>query len=210
LLATIDEGGRVSETESWPRPVGGHVALDFVNTDVISQHDRSVDILRSMGELLAWCEYIGLPVQASAALDLAPAQQGVLTAKAGLLRTAVRTIVEAMAGQRPPDDQALTDLRSAYADAVGRAVPTMDGGRLVWRWDPVEPEAALDHLSSAAVELLHGGRTDRIKVCPSCGFVFLDATKNGSRRWCSMDDCGKQEKIRRFVVKRAEKGKAER
>lgn len=190
------------ETERWPRSVAGHVALDFVNTDVVSQHHRPTDILRAAGEFLAWCEYAGIP--APAAQGLSPAQQRDLTARAGELRTAIRSITEAIAERRAVDQDALAQLQSSYADAVGRAVPSMDDGRLGWAWDPASPDAALGALAHAAVELFHDGRTDRIKICPSCGFVFLDTTKNGSRRWCSMDDCGTQQKMQRYVAKRAE------
>lgn len=191
--------------ERWPRSVAGHAALDFVNTDIVSQHDRSTDVLRSAGEFMAWCEYAGIAVDASASLDLSSAQKRVLVAEAGALRTAIRSIVEAIAQQRVADDKALAELQSAFSDAVGRAVARVDGRRLGWNWDPASPHTARSELAYAAVELLQGGRTDRIKVCPSCGFVFLDATKNGSRRWCSMDDCGKQDKMRRYIARRTAK-----
>jgi predicted RNA-binding Zn ribbon-like protein len=90
-----------------------------------------------------------------------------------------------------------------YVDAVARSAPVLDDGRLRWEQDATTPSAAVGHLTVAAVDLLREGSTDRIKVCPSCGFVFLDLTKNRSRRWCSMEDCGEQEKMRRYVAKRA-------
>jgi predicted RNA-binding Zn ribbon-like protein len=191
-------------TERWPRSVAGHVALDFVNTDVVSQHDRSTDILRSGEEFLAWCEHAGIAVEASTSLGLSQVQERALTAEAGALRTTIRSIVEAIAQQRTADNNTLEQLQSAYSDAIKRAVPVIDGSSLGWTWDPASPHAALSELAHATVGLLRDGPTDRIKVCPSCGFVFLDTTKNGSRRWCSMDDCGKQEKMRRYITKRAE------
>jgi predicted RNA-binding Zn ribbon-like protein len=56
----------------------------------------------------------------------------------------------------------------------------------------------------AAVELLTAGRLDRVKGCGTCRFLFLDESRNRSRRWCSMEDCGTAEKIRRYVTRRAE------
>lgn len=193
----------MSGTERWPRSVGGHVALDFVNTEVVSQADRSTDVLRAADEFSAWCAYAGVVSAATGPVQLSPAQERALLTRAGTLRHAIRSVVEAVAERRDADPDALTVLRSTTADAVGRALPALDGGRLTWAWEPSAPEAVLWELASSAVDLLRTGETARIKVCPGCGFVFLDTTKNGSRRWCSMDDCGKQEKMRRYVTKRA-------
>ncbi|WP_372443637.1 CGNR zinc finger domain-containing protein [Nucisporomicrobium flavum] len=54
----------------------------------------------------------------------------------------------------------------------------------------------------AAVQLLTTGALDRIKRCGGCRFLFSDESKNRSRRWCSMDDCGTAEKSRRYVAVR--------
>src|SRR5207249_84080 len=67
-----------------------------------------------------------------------------------------------------------------------------------------------DHLRSygdivrSAVDLLTSGERDRVKECASatCEWVFLDRSKNHSRRWCDMSDCGNRAKARRFHAKR--------
>jgi predicted RNA-binding Zn ribbon-like protein len=193
------ETGATTSDEAQLRSVGGHVALDLVNSDVFAQDDRSVDVLRSPAEFRAWCASNAVPVPRSAEAVDAPA----LTAQAARLRAAMRAVVEAIAAARTVPPDALTTLRSMYVDAVARSAPVLDGGRLRWEQDATTSSAAVAHLTVAAVDLLREGPTDRIKVCPSCGFVFLDLTKNRSRRWCSMEDCGKQEKMRRYVAKRA-------
>jgi predicted RNA-binding Zn ribbon-like protein len=59
-------------------------------------------------------------------------------------------------------------------------------------------------LADDAVRLLESPRVSRVKICrPSCGWIFLDTTRNGSRRWCSTTDCGLREKIRRQAERRA-------
>src|SRR5918997_1492409 len=102
--------------ERWPRSVGGHVALDLVNTDVVAQDDRPSDVLRSAEEFLAWCAASDVPAPSrSTTVDARD-----LTERAGQLRTAVRRIVEALAaGTNVPAD-ALDTLRTAYVDAVAR------------------------------------------------------------------------------------------
>jgi predicted RNA-binding Zn ribbon-like protein len=58
-------------------------------------------------------------------------------------------------------------------------------------------------IATAALDLLTSRDVDRIKQCAGCPWVFLDRSKNRSRRWFAMDDCGKHEKIRRYVARRA-------
>ncbi len=55
----------------------------------------------------------------------------------------------------------------------------------------------------AASTLLTDGPLDRVKGCASCRFHFLDESRNRSRRWCSMDDCGTHVKMDRYVARRA-------
>lgn len=191
-------------TERWPRLVAGDVALDFVNTDVASQGDRSTDVLRSVDEFIAWCAHAGSASTSSVPADWSGRREQTFLKDAVDLRSAIRAIVEAICDQRDPDVAALDTLRSAYADAVDRAAAKLDDGRLLWAWEPASPHSALSEVIGAAVDLLRNAPVDRLKACPSCGFVFLDTTRNGSRRWCSMEDCGTQEKMRRYVTKRAQ------
>src|ERR687893_36465 len=117
---------KIPEGERWPRSVGGHVALDLVNTDVVAQDDRSDDVLRSAAEFLVWCADNGVPAQRDGQDVDAPG----LTAEAARLRTAVRAIVEAIAGGTAPSPDALSALQSAYVEAVARSAPVLHDGRL--------------------------------------------------------------------------------
>ena len=63
-----------------------------------------------------------------------------------------------------------------------------------------------DRLVAAAVELLRTVELRQLRACPieegGCGFLFLDRSRNGSRRWCAMEDCGTQAKIRKLSERR--------
>lgn len=191
-------------TERWPRSIGGDASLDFVNTDVFSQNDRATDVLRSVDEFLAWCDDAGVAAAASVPAKRPHAADQAFLQRAVDVRAAIRAVVEAITEQRDPDPAALDLLGSAFAEAVEQAAPTLDDGRLAWSWEQSSPSGALDELIGDAVALLRDYPAGRLKACPNCGFVFLDTTRNGSRRWCSMDDCGTQVKAQRFVTKRAE------
>jgi predicted RNA-binding Zn ribbon-like protein len=184
--------------------VGGDVALDFANTDIVSDGDRSTDVLRSVEEFLAWCRYAGVAAASSVHAGTSADEEQSLLRTATHVRAAIRIAMVTVARHLDIDPSVLHTLRSAYADAIGQATPGLDGDHLSWAWEPGSPRAALSELVASAVDLLRDHPAGRLKECPSCGFVFLDATRNGSRRWCSMEDCGTEEKMRRYVAKRAE------
>ena len=58
----------------------------------------------------------------------------------------------------------------------------------------------------SAVALLTSPDLERVKACPGCGWFFLDETKNGSRRWCSMRMCGSLAKSRRYYLRKRTSG----
>jgi predicted RNA-binding Zn ribbon-like protein len=63
-----------------------------------------------------------------------------------------------------------------------------------------------DRLAQAAVDLLRNVDLNQVRICPvpegGCGWLFLDRSRNGSRRWCAMADCGAQAKARRLTERR--------
>jgi predicted RNA-binding Zn ribbon-like protein len=190
----------MGDDERWPRPVGGHLALDFVNTDVFSGGDPATDILCSADEFRAWLSFIG---SAGEMTERSPGSEHSLLDDAVALRAALRSIFETLASGGRVDAEPLAVLRDAYAEAMREATPIIDARRLIWHRDGTAARDALGDIARGAVDLLRAGSAERIKACPGCGFVFLDTTKNGSRRWCAMEDCGTQEKMRRYVTKRA-------
>ena len=69
-------------------------------------------------------------------------------------------------------------------------------------WEFTEAGSVLWPVAEAAHRLLTGPDQARLKRCAGCPWLFLDRSRNGSRRWCAMDDCGRHEKIRRYVDRR--------
>jgi predicted RNA-binding Zn ribbon-like protein len=53
-------------------------------------------------------------------------------------------------------------------------------------------------LQSAASLLLDDSQWQRVRSCPSCGWLFLDTSKGGKRKWCDMTLCGSREKASRY------------
>lgn len=190
---------------------GGALCLDFVNTVTPRTGPVDVEWLNTYPDLVTWARDGGLFDDATAdallrsAAARSPAARVAL--KAALdLREGLFRLFTAIVDDTAPADADLEVLRRASAAATrhGRLVP--HAGGFGWTWD------AADHLdrpwwpvAASAVELLTHGPLDRIKQCPAdegCSWLFLDATKNRSRRWCSMDDCGGHNKARRQTDQR--------
>lgn len=192
----------VEPTTEWSRLVGGDVALDFANT-ALDPGPGGVDALADSATFLAWCAHASVAIADPAgvhadgtAADLAACRR---------LRAAILAIGTAHAAGAALPTAAVAELQSCYAEAL-RSASATETGPLVWSWSHHRPvRRATFLLADRAVELFRHGSLDRLKSCGSCGFLFLDASKNASRRWCSMDDCGKQSKIERYVAKRAAK-----
>jgi predicted RNA-binding Zn ribbon-like protein len=90
---------------------------------------------------------------------------------------------------------------SAGSDTLGRSRRGTAGGAFVPAWGGDHLERPLWPLAVTALDLLRAGPLDRLKVCASCPWLFIDTSRNRSRRWCSMDECGVRIKMRRYRAK---------
>ena len=194
------------------RLLGGWLCLDFVNSIENRAGHLPEDFLTSYPDLVRWGAHAGLVTDATAARLIARAAADEAAAREALhralaLRAALHRIFLAIATRHRPDPADLERLRRAYADAMSGATLVPANERFGWEWRPNEQR--LDQLlwpvARSAVELLTAGDPRRIKVCENpygCGWLFYDGSKNGSRRWCSMEGCGSQVKMRRQYAKR--------
>ncbi|MGH7586689.1 MAG: CGNR zinc finger domain-containing protein [Gemmatimonadales bacterium] len=187
--------------------VGNHPALDFTNTVGGWDGDRvREDRLRDYGDLLLWSRKAGLLAPADArALERQAAigreEAGRVLERARDLRSALyRTLTAALSRQQPPQaDLARLNREVARARAAERLVP----GRDTFAWKAGE-EPSLDRpvqlVAAATARLLVEGPLVRIHRCPgeNCGWLFLDTSRGGRRRWCDMATCGNLDKVRRF------------
>jgi predicted RNA-binding Zn ribbon-like protein len=116
------------------------------------------------------------------------------------LREAVYDVFSALAGEREAPEQALHLLREEYRLAQATRALAADQGALAWVWtDAVGLDAVTHRLAVEAVDLLTSPRARRVKECfgRNCGWLFLDTSRNGSRRWCSDAVCGSLSRVTR-------------
>jgi predicted RNA-binding Zn ribbon-like protein len=118
------------------------------------------------------------------------------------LRSALDRVLRARLLDRPPSAADLDVVAHHYAEAVRHAELFWCDTEYRWSW-PIEEagttvDAALWPLANAAVDLLRDAPLDRLARCGHCRWLFLDSSKNRSRRWCSMNACGARMKMRRY------------
>lgn len=193
--------------------VGGQLCLDFTNTVGAHRSDQGIEYLTSYADLVAWSRHTGTVTAAEAEQLLAvawtrPAEAAAVLARAIVLREALYRLVSGMAGGQPPDDSALATLNAALAPLLGQSrllLGEAEAG-FVWAWAGA-PDA-LDQLlwpvAWSAGELLTSGELARVRECAgdTCGWLFMDLSRNRSRRWCDMQDCGNRAKARRHYQRR--------
>ena len=192
------------------RIVGGNVALDLLNTqNGTAGEPPTDDILRDYGDLLAWAHYIGVLSELEAERLLRSSRRDPDAASAAFermrtTRAYLYAIFSAVAMSVPPPERAVARLQRDEAEALSHAeIVAIDDG-FEWSWARDEDMARpLWPIIHAALRLLIDGPLDRVKGCAACRFHFLDESRNRSRRWCSMDDCGTADKMRKYVARRA-------
>ena len=194
-----------------PELVGGALCLDFVNTVDPRHAAERFDYLSEYRALVAWARHAGAIEVAAASRLLRRAARQPSAAK-DVLRRAIRLREElyrifasAMARRAPPRD-AFDRLNRelGWAIAAARLTRSRDGFVLQWGDERPRLDQVLLPVIRSAVDLLVDGPLGRVRECPgpgNCGWLFIDLSKNGSRRWCDMRTCGNRAKAHRHYTR---------
>lgn len=196
-------GGKAERREF----LGGAPCLDLVNTVAwrgVAPAARK-DRLTSFEAAIRWAGRAGVLDAAAVRRlrDAARAEPARAAAVHGQL-VELRESVNALFTDAGADDAALATLNRVLATVPARRALVRDGGTFAWSshggGEPAGPIAALlAPLAWSAADLLTGGQRLRVRRCADadCGWLFLDTSRAGSRRWCSMETCGNRAKARR-------------
>lgn len=202
--------------------IGGQAALDFVNTASRRDTGQIKDRLESYSDLVAWATAAhALPDCVPADLEKAAAEHPAAAARtleeARELRESLYRIFRAFAAgagapSAPAGDMArLNDMfrrANAHRTLCCNTPNTVGAPTFDWKWDQsgAELDRVLWPVVLAAADLLTAGDPQRIKECGGehCNWLFLDQSKNRSRRWCTMQDCGNKVKARRHYHRQKE------
>jgi predicted RNA-binding Zn ribbon-like protein len=172
--------------------VAGRLALDFCNSLSPARRPALRDRIENPDDFLGWAR------RAGAKLEDKPAST--VLARLHRLRAALTAIFHALAQDETPParDLAVLNEELAEARAAERLVP--EGGGFAVADSASEVIDRFRHAIARDAAALLTGDLRRIKRCPShdCLWLFHDDSKNLSRRWCAMDDCGTLAKVRRY------------
>ncbi len=185
----------------------GDISLDFANTANWHASQHPVEGLNSITDLIAWSKAGGLLTsEAEKQLqDLernSPEQASLLYQHAIKVREAIFHIFSSRYTGKPIPKDDLALLNSIVRPAMAHRQLVQSGDVFQWAWSPDVKgiDLILWPISFAAAHLLASSTAARVRVCEDdrgCGYLFIDLSKNHSRRWCSMESCGNRAKARR-------------
>jgi predicted RNA-binding Zn ribbon-like protein len=191
------------------RLVGGRLCLDFANTFDWNASEEQVEWFTGYEDLIAWARHVGMLSDFEGEVLLqrverdADAGQEAVVRAIDLRKALYRIFTSIISGSGP----AAADLATFNGElrrSLGQAglLPEEDGSRFGWQWSG-ECDAldqVLLPVVLSAVELLSSPDVRWVKQCAgdACGWLFLDTSRNHTRRWCSMESCGNRAKARRY------------
>ena len=195
--------------------VGRALCLDFCNTVGGKRGVRPREYLNSYSDFLSWCEQAELidgstwrALGRKVSSNSGEAEE--ILGRAIALRESVYLIFLAIRDRKKPLERDLAALNSELGKSLNRMrVAPMRNG-FEWAWQP--PTGELDYplgpiARSAAELLISSALLMNIRQCQgeNCGWLFLDSSKNHSRCWCDMRDCGNRAKVRRHRMRSQDK-----
>ncbi len=207
------------------RLIGGRLCLDFVNTvdgrKIHSSRTKSTkspkstpsrspilgDKLGGYSDLVAWSHHAGILTAAETGRLAQAGKRKAAEAKAVFdraieLREALYRIFKATMAGHKPQSVDLETLNDELFEA--RKHERLTGSEKGFRWQWIESETTLDQMlwpiAYSAAEFLSTGDLSRLRECggEDCGWLFEDTSRNRSRHWCHMQDCGNLAKVHRF------------
>lgn len=193
---------------------GGHPALDFVNSlDNRFGSQARIEGLKEYADLLRFSRETQLLASAQVAQvarKLTPEAAARALRAGRTLREALAETLYATVERRPPPSASLEILERYFhlADRHRELRWLPDGSERagwawVWRFDEGKGELPVWVIAEAARDLMLSGEMERVRACEAdtCRWLFLDTSRNHTRRWCKMKVCGNRMKARRYQVR---------
>ena len=191
--------------------ISGHPVLDFHNTASWPRGRKSNERMRHPLDLLRWAAGAAVITEREAKSLGSFARRNYSRASATLddayrLREVIHHLLTSVANEKTPAASMIDALNRRRVKAIRAFEMKWHDDRLEWapRADP-PMTAILDRLVWGAEGLLISDDIKRVRLCRNqrCGWLFIDRTKNGTRRWCSMEECGGRAKSKRYYERHA-------
>lgn len=190
--------------------IGGHLALDFTNTVTYRQSRLERERLGSYDNVLSWSGQAAT-LSASSLVALRKEARTRSDAAAGAYREVMRTRAElhslfvAQATGQPAPGHVIKSLERRIRRSMTHIALRSLGRQIAVGWEPtIQFDRPLWPVLKATLDLLASSDLGYLRLCanPECGWMFLDRSRKGNRRWCSMRECGSRAKARAYYHRR--------
>jgi len=190
---------------------GGDLSLNFLNTTDWPGSNEPSESLNSYADFLLWSFEAGV-ITAAERMQLAnqaasdPRQASEILGMILDGRAAIYRILTHLGSDQSPSEQD----RDLFNQLLGRAlahrriVLSPPPTRWAFQAHPLPLDYPLWPVMLAAADLLISTELARIHTCANheCGWIFLDRSRNGSRKWCSSTVCGNRERVRQYYSRK--------
>ncbi len=194
---------------------GNWLCLDFTHTLQDRFNADRKELLHSYSDVLAWGVYMHLLQEEEVRELVRIAEQHPQLATKTLhnamnLREAIYRIFYNVSQEETPRAEDMTLLNTMLAEAMSHAsiIEAGEQAHFRWDWDAKSDADRLERINwivvRSAADLLTSEKLRDVRACAAedCRWLFLDISKNHSRRWCDMETCGNQAKARRHYSRK--------
>ena len=191
--------------------LGGRLCLDFVNTMDWRGRDTPQEFLNTFDDLVVWSRHVGITSkEESRQLHRLADQSGsnaseVLNRAIRLRETIYRLFSASITGREPnKEDLNFFNENLSFSMQDSKITRTAEGYSLDNIGNKKQLDWILNPIIHSAVDILVSNELKKVKACadPACGWLFYDVSRNQSRRWCDMQDCGNRAKAGRFYKRK--------
>lgn len=191
---------------------GGWLCLDFINTVNDYTKEESFDFLTNYYDVLNWSEKVSLLPSLKRKELKSQVHKNPEQAKNAFKyliegRNTLYELFSSIAQNKIPNKSTLNNFNNYLTEVMGKLnLKVIQPHNIQPQWEYRDDlKYPIYLIIKSAYDLLTSNMLDRVKECGECGWLFLDQSKNKSRKWCSMDTCGSNVKAKRYYHKRKNK-----
>jgi len=184
--------------------VAGELCLEFANTVSWRGQDKEHDWLHNVSNYIQWGHLVGILSNDEVVLLQQQATENpddihAELEKSLVLRETIDRIFHHLSQGKQPQSDDIDLLNRHIPEALKHLQVQQHGDEFEWGW--TDTEITLAKLRWVVVwsasNLLMSDQLERLGTCDGCDWLFIDTSRNRSRRWCTMEDCGNRAKVRR-------------
>ena len=188
---------------------GGCHSLNFINTIHSRTEEQAFDYLKSYYDLLDWCSKVRLLPNGRINRLKNAVQKNETKAESILKqikgkREVLHQVFSSLINKKKIDSTAEDEFNESLSNALSNLAFKFEKGKinLGWQENGIDLFEPIWIIFKDAFDILNSIQLNRIKECRSCGWLFLDKSKNNSRAWCNMQTCGSIDKSKRYYRKK--------